>query len=349
MPPPIRLKVIASIRNCSLMSPGCAPTAMRMPISRVRSVTLTSMMFMMPMPPTTSEMPAMEPSSRVMILEMEFTVSAISFWLKILKSLSRSVVRRWRWRSRLVICCWAISIRSALTIWTLMRAQIFVAGEALHGGGVGNDDAVVLVLAAHARALAFEQADDDERDVAHPHGLADGIERAKKFIRGFRADDGHLRRAADFAVGEHRAGGQFPIADFQVVRRFAGDGGGPVAPVGDGLGGGGLFGADGHHVRDFAADGVGVGEGQGAGAAEAGVHAAGFAAAGKHGEQVLAEGGNLAGDARLRAVAHGHHRHDGGDADDDAQRGEHGAHFVAAQRAQGNQRGLQGAGRKVRR
>ena len=29
-----------------------------MPISRVRSVTVASMMFMMPMPPTTSEMPA---------------------------------------------------------------------------------------------------------------------------------------------------------------------------------------------------------------------------------------------------------------------------------------------------
>ena len=30
--------------------------AMRIPISRVRSVTETSMMFMMPMPPTSSEM-----------------------------------------------------------------------------------------------------------------------------------------------------------------------------------------------------------------------------------------------------------------------------------------------------
>ena len=45
------------------------------------------------------------------------------------------------------------------------RAQVFVAGDALHRGGVGDDDAVVLVLAAHAGALAFEQADDDEGDV----------------------------------------------------------------------------------------------------------------------------------------------------------------------------------------
>ena len=34
--------------------------ARRMPISRVRSSTVASMMFMMPMPPTSSEMPAIQ-------------------------------------------------------------------------------------------------------------------------------------------------------------------------------------------------------------------------------------------------------------------------------------------------
>ena len=59
---------IASTRNCRRMSLGRAPTAMRMPISRVRSVTETSMMFMMPMPPTRSETPAMLPRRMVMML-----------------------------------------------------------------------------------------------------------------------------------------------------------------------------------------------------------------------------------------------------------------------------------------
>ena len=36
-----------------------APMARRMPISRVRSITLASMMFMIPMPPTSSEIDAM--------------------------------------------------------------------------------------------------------------------------------------------------------------------------------------------------------------------------------------------------------------------------------------------------
>ena len=47
------------------MSRPRAPIALRMPISRVRSRTETSMMFMIPMPPTTSEIEAMPPSSRV--------------------------------------------------------------------------------------------------------------------------------------------------------------------------------------------------------------------------------------------------------------------------------------------
>ena len=42
-----------------------APIALRMPISRVRSVTVTSMMFITPMPPTSSEIAATAPSSTV--------------------------------------------------------------------------------------------------------------------------------------------------------------------------------------------------------------------------------------------------------------------------------------------
>ena len=45
----------ASNKNCRRMSRRRAPTANRTPISRVRSVTDTSMMFRMPMPPVRSE------------------------------------------------------------------------------------------------------------------------------------------------------------------------------------------------------------------------------------------------------------------------------------------------------
>ncbi len=59
--PPIADTTSASIRNCCRMLRVRAPVAMRMPISRVRSVTVTSMMFITPMPPTSSEIAAIEP------------------------------------------------------------------------------------------------------------------------------------------------------------------------------------------------------------------------------------------------------------------------------------------------
>ena len=47
------------------MSRGRAPTALRRPISRVRSRTETSMMLETPTPPTSSEMPAIAASTPV--------------------------------------------------------------------------------------------------------------------------------------------------------------------------------------------------------------------------------------------------------------------------------------------
>lgn len=59
--PPSRVSTTASIKNCCRMSAAVAPSALRSPISRVRSVTLTSMIFMIPIPPTRSDKPAMAP------------------------------------------------------------------------------------------------------------------------------------------------------------------------------------------------------------------------------------------------------------------------------------------------
>ena len=54
-----------------------APTAIRRPISRVRSLTETRRMFMIPMPPTTSEIDAIANRSRVMLSVVPSAVSAI--------------------------------------------------------------------------------------------------------------------------------------------------------------------------------------------------------------------------------------------------------------------------------
>ena len=52
-----------------------------MPISRVRSVTVTSMMFITPMPPTSSEIAATAPSSTVNVWLVLFDVASSDAWL----------------------------------------------------------------------------------------------------------------------------------------------------------------------------------------------------------------------------------------------------------------------------
>ena len=80
-PPPRAEVVAASITNCRRMMPSLAPRALRIPISRVRSVTETSMMFIMPMPPTSREMPSMAARMAMTILTMLVMVSSISAML----------------------------------------------------------------------------------------------------------------------------------------------------------------------------------------------------------------------------------------------------------------------------
>ena len=88
--PPVTLKSTASIRNWFNMSIPRAPTDMRSPISRVRSVTDTYMMFIIPIPPTTKEMQATTSRSVVMRSDVEFIIDESSFWLRMVKSSSYS-------------------------------------------------------------------------------------------------------------------------------------------------------------------------------------------------------------------------------------------------------------------
>jgi hypothetical protein len=73
-----------------------------MPISRVRSVTDTSMMFIMPMPPTTRLIAATAATIRVSIVVVLVSVSLICLVSKMLKSSSLPPVMLRRSRSRSV-------------------------------------------------------------------------------------------------------------------------------------------------------------------------------------------------------------------------------------------------------
>src|SRR5829696_2098004 len=74
--PPRRQRTTDSVRNWRRMSRARAPTLIRRPISRVRSVTDTSMMFMMPTPPTMREMAATHRSR--LVTNLLLCVAAIS-------------------------------------------------------------------------------------------------------------------------------------------------------------------------------------------------------------------------------------------------------------------------------
>ena len=58
--PPIEVSTTASVRNWNRMAFFLAPIAFLRPISFVLSVTVTSMMFITPIPPTSKEIPAIQ-------------------------------------------------------------------------------------------------------------------------------------------------------------------------------------------------------------------------------------------------------------------------------------------------
>ena len=63
--PPTKLNIRDSTKNWRKISLPLAPKAMRIPISRIRSVTDTNIIFIMPIPPTNNETEAIPPKKSV--------------------------------------------------------------------------------------------------------------------------------------------------------------------------------------------------------------------------------------------------------------------------------------------
>ena len=87
MKPPSKQINTASIKNCDKMFICRAPMAMRTPISLVRSVTDTNMIFITPMPPTISEIKAMLEINIVIVPVVDSMVCLIESLLRVKKSL----------------------------------------------------------------------------------------------------------------------------------------------------------------------------------------------------------------------------------------------------------------------
>ena len=112
--PPVTLISTDSIRNCSEMTGPVAPTAIRRPISLVRSVTLTSMMFMMPIPATNSEKAAATTRMMVTVSIVDDMVCIISACERMVKSSAASLPSLWLSRSICVSSSMAASLSSSV-------------------------------------------------------------------------------------------------------------------------------------------------------------------------------------------------------------------------------------------
>ncbi len=73
----------------------------------MRSVTETSMMFITPMPPTSSEIAAIPPSSTVSVRSTEVAAARMDCWLAMVKSAAAGVLTRCSASSVLVASWWA--------------------------------------------------------------------------------------------------------------------------------------------------------------------------------------------------------------------------------------------------
>ena len=103
-----------------MMSMPLAPTLILKPISLVRSVTLTSMMFMMPMPATSKENAAATTRITVMVSMVLPIVSIISCCERIVKLSSASSFILWFLLRMTDSSSMAFSLSSSLNALTMM-------------------------------------------------------------------------------------------------------------------------------------------------------------------------------------------------------------------------------------
>ena len=113
--PPVMLISVASIRNWARMSRPLAPMLILRPISLVRSVTETYMMFMIPMPPTRRDIPATA-ASRVDIMSLVLVIiEESSCCERMLKSSSSDSFSLWLRRRTDDTSSMALSVYSSLS------------------------------------------------------------------------------------------------------------------------------------------------------------------------------------------------------------------------------------------
>src|SRR5438874_4772962 len=122
------------------------------------------MMFMMPIPPTTSDTPAIAPSKRVITREVAVAAWAISCWLRTVKSSApgTNVVPLPKQGNYLLLSSLELLWIADLHIDI---AKSCAADDSLHRAGVRHDDDVVLIYTLCAQSLGHQNTRDRERDL----------------------------------------------------------------------------------------------------------------------------------------------------------------------------------------
>lgn len=123
---PITVRSTDSTRNCSMISRLLAPIALRIPISLVRSETVTRRIFITQIPQTRRDIAATPQRKSFIVSVMLERVSSASSWLVTVNvALSGSVILNTS-RSLFVIVSLAVVILSSLSIMTDMLERYLV-------------------------------------------------------------------------------------------------------------------------------------------------------------------------------------------------------------------------------
>src|SRR5664280_1405651 len=150
--PPARPSTEASTRNWRRMTCGVAPSALRRPISRTRSVMDTNMKFITPMPPTSSERAATPASRTVRVLSTEVAVARIDCWLA-LHNIATPAGADFTIASQQSILATATSVDKTLPV--LLAG---VAAISLLVGGIGVMNIMLVSITERVREIGLRKA-----------------------------------------------------------------------------------------------------------------------------------------------------------------------------------------------
>ena len=219
--PPSVLRTIASIRNCACTMNGLAPTDLRMPISRVRSRTETSIMFMIPIPPTSREMP---PSAKVSALKVVVALCALLQDARLI--LGREVLGI---AGRKCVPA-AAGPRSSRPRRPRPRTSSSTRTATMDVVRPPSSTRVTIGSGTKIRLSRFSSAscpraglsaDDLELVAPHPHRLADRILAGEEARGRVQAEHDDVAAEADVGVGDPGACADALVVDGRVCRGHA--------------------------------------------------------------------------------------------------------------------------------